>query len=79
MKPDYVAQTFDAEHVYDAATARAWFAACGKEAHDEGCTWPQMTVNEDQSGLLFEGWKERPNPQPAPHWQMTLMEGGNHE
>lgn len=71
-EPCYIAQTFEPEHLHDPVTARAWFQKQGKLAHDEGCTWPRMTVNEDQTGLLFEAWKDRPSDEGEPRWSKSV-------
>lgn len=67
-EPIYIAQTFETEHLVDPVAARAWFAARGVEAHDRGATYPRMTVNDDQTGLLFEAWTEKPKDQGDPRW-----------
>lgn len=70
-EPDYIAQTFEEKHLIDPKSARRWFIRQGQISHAQGCTWPRMTVNEDQTGLLFEAWIERPKDQGEPRWQLS--------
>jgi len=68
-EPDYIAQTFEADHVADHGTMYDWFDRQGAEAKKIGCAFPRYTRSEDGNGLLFEAWKSRPSEQGAPRWR----------
>lgn len=67
-EPEYIAQTTEDEHVAGPANARAWFMQQRQIAFARGCTFPRMTVSEDQTALLFEAWEVRPEDQGQPRW-----------
>lgn len=72
-EPDYTAQTFEPKHLADPAAARQWFSDRGREAHERGCVYPRFTVNDDQTGLLFEAWIDRPDDMGNPRWMMSAQ------
>lgn len=77
-EPDYVAQTFEAQHTASDMTALAWWQQRADEAKAKGCTFLRLTSDffpvrtergtVERAGLLFEAWIVRPEDQGAPRW-----------
>lgn len=69
-EPDYIAQTFEPEHVAERDSMYAWFDVQAAEARKIGCTFPRYSRSEDGTGVLFEAWKVRPFDQGEPRWHL---------
>lgn len=72
-EPDFIAQTFEKEHLLDSAT---WIHNTAKDFNEKGATFARVSVEQDDhvyTGLLFEGWKVRPVDQGEPRWQLTPL------
>jgi len=66
--PDFVAQTGEA---MSSEERSAWCLASMGWAKAKGATWHRYSHDLNLGLLLYEGWKVRPVPEPAPHFQLT--------
>ncbi len=68
MEPDAIAQS--AEPV-DAEERMVWIKGCVEAARAKGLTFFRASYNEEHNLTLLECWKERPDDQGEPRFQMV--------
>jgi hypothetical protein len=69
-EPFFVAQTFELDLEASAECGRIWIEDQATKARNEGATWFRCTVSDSRDGLLIEGWKNRPENEGEPRWQL---------
>lgn len=68
-RPDFSAQNGD---ITDPEERRQWFQGRAEEFRQKGATFLQCSIHPTIPNLaLAEGWKERQNPTPPPHFHLT--------
>lgn len=75
--PDFIAQTAEP---MTADEARVWYVSSAEAMRQQGAPWFRYSW-DDRSGQLrlVEGWKERPEHQGEPRWQLTSVTTANHQ
>lgn len=70
-EPTFVSQTFEPSVFEDGDNARAWIKEQLEAAAKEDVTFGRVTMHDSQKGLLYEGWRVRPEYQGEPRWSLT--------
>lgn len=68
MEPEYLAQSGEPMPPDERLV---WIEFHVEAAKAKGMTFFRSTYDEDHDLTLFEGWKERPEDQGEPRWQMS--------
>jgi hypothetical protein len=68
VEPEYLAQTAETS---GGDERQVWIRFRADEARSRGITFFRAAYDDKQNLLLLEGWKERPEDQGEPRWQMT--------
>lgn len=70
-EPIFIRQTFDIERMASPLSRRIWIEETAAEARASGVSFLRVTItDDDESGLLLEGWRERPEDQGFPRWNI---------
>lgn len=74
MEPDFSRQTAEP---MTAREGSAWFRKAADSMTACGATWFQFSIDDADNPKisLIEGWRERPDPQPSPHFHLQLPKG----
>lgn len=68
MEPEYIAQSADTA---DGAERQTWVEFHFGSAKARGCAFFRATFDDERNWVLFEAWKERPENQGEPRWQIA--------
>ncbi len=72
-EPSYIRQTAEREHV-SREGRQQWIRNAWDAALAEGCSHGRVTISNDETMLLMEGWTERPADEGAPRWSLQATE-----